>query len=320
MSRRLKWIAASVLAAVLVGGAAAWHHLSRQGRQSERWLAQFGEVANMVHAELLMEFPRAIRESSGVAASKLNPGVFWTHNDSGHGPVLFAVRPADGFIGKVRLDGAVSQDWEDIATGPCLSDVTRTCLYVGDIGDNMAKRSSVAVLVAEEPLVSGPDGIPGELEWTAVSLNYFGGPRNAEALAISRSGDLLVVARRGTVFRASRKDLEAGQDGRRVVLRPDGALPLAPEPPAYSVGTVSAATVTGADLVVKTYGGIQFFRRAGGDAWSRWEATRRPCWVGHLGPMGEGLDVELPDVLYVTQEKAFGSARPAALHRVACPP
>src|SRR4051794_6987818 len=34
---------------------------------------------------------REITESSGLAASRKHPGVFWTHNDSGNGPYIFAI-------------------------------------------------------------------------------------------------------------------------------------------------------------------------------------------------------------------------------------
>lgn len=316
MSRWSRWVVA-ILAAVLTLGAVASWRISRQARQFGKSLVWSEGVANVTHAELLMEFPRAIRESSGVVASVANPGIFWTHNDSGNPPVLFAVRPSDGFTAKIRLDGAGAQDWEDIATGPCLSDISLTCLYVGDIGDNWSRRSSIAVLVAEEPRFSGSDDLPDELEWTAVPLAYVGGSRNAEALAVSEDGDLLVVSRSGVVFSALRKDIEAGLEGDHVVLlHPDGALPRVPEPPGHRLGPVTAAAFSGADLVVKTYQGVHFYRRTA----TRWEATRQPCWVGHLGPVGEGLDVAPPDILYLTREKLFGLARPAALHRVICPP
>ena len=40
-----------------------------------------------------------ITESSGLAASKLHPGVYWTHNDSGDGPYVYAIDSATGTDG-----------------------------------------------------------------------------------------------------------------------------------------------------------------------------------------------------------------------------
>ena len=42
-----------------------------------------------------IEDPR-ITESSGLAASRLHPGVYWTHNDSDDGPYVYAVDSRTG--------------------------------------------------------------------------------------------------------------------------------------------------------------------------------------------------------------------------------
>jgi hypothetical protein len=93
-----------------------------------------------------IENPR-ITESSGVAASRQFPGVFWTHNDGG-GPkrqVLYAINRegkslAEFFVGDVLL-----HDWEDIA----IDDEKH--LFIGDIGNNAAKRKELAVHQIDEP-------------------------------------------------------------------------------------------------------------------------------------------------------------------------
>ena len=48
----------------------------------------------------------AIRESSGLAASRLRPGVFWTHNDSGDKPRLYAFDTAGTHLGCWEAPGA----------------------------------------------------------------------------------------------------------------------------------------------------------------------------------------------------------------------
>ena len=40
------------------------------------------------------------------------------------------------------------EDWEAIAVGPCGS---RTCLFVGDIGDNKARRKHITIHRVTEP-------------------------------------------------------------------------------------------------------------------------------------------------------------------------
>src|SRR4051794_5227814 len=71
----------------------------------------------------------AIRETSGIVASRRHPGIYWVHNDSANAPRLFAVR-RDGTLVREYAVSVPNIDWEDIAT----DDDGR--LYLGDIGNN----------------------------------------------------------------------------------------------------------------------------------------------------------------------------------------
>ena len=86
-------------------------------------------------------------EGSGLAASRLTPGRFWSHNDSGKAE-LFALDAKGKVTGRLQLSGAVVEDWEAVAVGPC---PTGSCIYVADIGDNDAARKSVTVYRVPEP-------------------------------------------------------------------------------------------------------------------------------------------------------------------------
>lgn len=316
MRRRIRRLAAlGACLVVLVAVAAILVHWSRV-KTNRRALEALEQVSNVLSAELLMEFPRKLRESSGVAVSVGNPGLFWTHNDSGHDAILYGVRPADGLVAEIRLTGARARDWEDISVGPCLRDTSKPCVYVGDVGNNFARRTRFALVVIDEPKFDAAGALPAETAWEHLELVYEEGARNAEGLAVSRAGDLLIVAKGGMVFGASRRDLVAGLEGAPVVLRADGSLPLPPEPLDFQAGRVTAATLQDDVLVVRTYHGVLFYRRTE----EGWTSVRQPCWVGHLGPMGEGMDVARPDILYLTREKLLGFERPAALHRVVCSP
>src|SRR5688500_16891805 len=37
------------------------------------------------------DLPRDLKESSGLAQGRSNPGLFWSHNDAGNAPVLYGV-------------------------------------------------------------------------------------------------------------------------------------------------------------------------------------------------------------------------------------
>ena len=46
--------------------------------------------------------------------------------------------------GRVAVTGATVSDWEDLALGSCGG---ASCLYIGDIGDNGARRKSITVFL-----------------------------------------------------------------------------------------------------------------------------------------------------------------------------
>ena len=85
----------------------------------------------------LLEYP-PINEASGVAVSRKNSDVLWTHNDKGDSNRVFACNSQGKHLGVYSIGGATNRDWEDIAVGP--GPVSgQQYLYVGEIGDNSAK-------------------------------------------------------------------------------------------------------------------------------------------------------------------------------------
>src|SRR5215470_17095464 len=99
---------------------------------------------------------RSSKESSWIAASRRNAGVFWTHNDSGDGPFIYAFDRQGKHRGVRRVAGAEAIDWEDMAIGPGPRR-GRSYLYIGDIGDNSKKRSQIAVYRVAEPRITPKD-------------------------------------------------------------------------------------------------------------------------------------------------------------------
>ena len=93
-----------------------------------------------------------ITESSGLAASRCQNDVLWTHNDSDNGAYIYAFKPSGESLGAWKVQNAESEDWEDIAA---YKDKSGKCfLYIGDIGDNESKRSDRLVYRISEPVVS----------------------------------------------------------------------------------------------------------------------------------------------------------------------
>jgi autotransporter-associated beta strand protein len=139
-----------------------------------------------------------INEASGIIASKLNPNILWTHNDSGGSAEVFAMTTAGANRGTYSVSGASANDWEDIAIGPGPVAGVQY-LYIGDIGDNDGDASDVSVYRVAEPTVSDTGSVVnGTLSGTArIRLRYPGGAHDAESLFIDpATRDIYIVSKR----------------------------------------------------------------------------------------------------------------------------
>jgi len=140
----------------------------------------------------------ALTEASGLAESAVNPGVYWTHNDSGDRARLFAIDAASGNLrATLELPGVTATDWEDLAIAP--DSDGNDAFYIADIGDNTAVRGSVTVYRVAEPTLPPAGGAPVTINGGAVSsqrLTYPGGPRDAESLAVGSDGALTIISKR----------------------------------------------------------------------------------------------------------------------------
>ncbi|NEA54572.1 hypothetical protein G3I60_10505 [Streptomyces sp. SID13666] len=131
-----------------------------------------------------------ITESSGLAASHLHKGVYWTHNDSDDGPYVYAVDSATGrTVARVTMRGIDPRDVEAISIGPDGD------IYVGDIGDNLGGTwPHVWIYRFAEPKQLGNTTV----DVIRYTVQYEGGPRNAEAL--------MVHPKTGRVYIASKNE------------------------------------------------------------------------------------------------------------------
>ena len=143
----------------------------------------------------------AIKESSGLVASRSTPGVFWTHNDSGDGPFIYSFDSRGAGKGVWRVTGASARDWEDISAGPG-PESDRSYLYIGDIGDNGEQRSDIVVYRVPEPTITDADTSstktkPQMTEHAEViRLRYPDGKHDAETLMVHPvTGSLFIVTK-----------------------------------------------------------------------------------------------------------------------------
>lgn len=144
---------------------------------------------------------RAVKESSGLAASRTTPGSYWTLNDSGDGPFIYAFDSTAQRQGVWRVTGAKARDWESMAAGPG-PESNRHFLYVGDTGSNSERRTDIVIYRFPEPTITATDTQTSKAKpaLTApadvINLQYPDGGHDAEALLVHpTTGNIYVVTK-----------------------------------------------------------------------------------------------------------------------------
>ncbi|MBG0854420.1 WD40 repeat domain-containing protein [Streptomyces spinoverrucosus] len=128
-----------------------------------------------------------ITESSGLAASRRHPGIYWTHNDSDDGAYLYAVDSATGeTVATLTLTGVGRpRDVEAISIGP------GNQIYVGDIGDNLGGTwDHVWIYQLPEP----EELKDRTVRATQYVVRYSDGARDAESLVVHpKTGRVYII-------------------------------------------------------------------------------------------------------------------------------
>lgn len=226
-----------------------------------------GVLTGQLESDLLLE-------ASGLVASRQNPGVLWSHNDSGGEPRVFAFDISGKHLGIYDLPGAEAYDWEDMAADD-------THLYLADIGDNFKGRSSITVYRAVEPDVS-TDQSPTKKDLTGVTafdLVYPDQAHDAEALLVDpANGDIYIVTKDfdggSLVYRAPAPQDESVATVMELVAELTLALPDMPG--LFLTATGGDVSPDGSAILITAYSGAFWWPRAKSAPF--WEAfSGDPC-------------------------------------------
>ncbi len=246
-----------------------------------------------------------VQESSGVVASRVHDGLWYTHNDSGGKPVLYAFT-LDGVLrGIYPVRGASAIDWEDIAAGPC--PISRdSCLYIGDIGDNARERHFITVYAVEEPKTEGQQTIEVLAAWRAY---YPDGPRNSEALLVQPfSGAIYLVTKEkhghSEVFR-----FPSAPSERPAVLELVANINLPGSSKAARKVTGGDWSMDGSRVVLRTYHRVWEWKAHLDDPERHWKEPAS-AWSTPREPQGEAIAYSPAGDLLTTSE---GSPMPVSL-------
>ncbi len=228
----------------------------------------------------------AITEASGIAASRINPGIYWVHNDSGDSARVFATNLSGAAIGRFQIDGATARDWEDIAVGPG-PELGTNYLYLGDIGGNKG-RSNLSIYRSAEPEVMlGASGVLGSVPAERIDVMYPDGLAwDAEALLVDPvTADIYVVTKGGEASSIVYQ-LAAAQavSGSPQTLREVTSLEL----PAGLDGSVTGGDISpdASVIMLRTYNRVYLWPRLAGESITD-SFSAPPCSV-QIQPESQG--------------------------------
>jgi len=242
----------------------------------------------------------AIKEASGLAASRVHEQVWYTHNDSGGTHHVFALNVDGSLKSTLVLDAIDATDWEDMAIAPATEGAVSQVL-VADIGDNARIRSSVQIHRFSEPSELNEP----EIHLTATSTEYVysdGEAHDAEALLVDPLTQMLLgisksSAGDSTVFAA---DLH-NTDNAPVVLQELLTLNFGSQPLTGSTMlTAGDISPSGQWLLLKTYTHAWIWPRDGNESVANW-LQRTPCAVPlQLELQGEAIAFSADNGAYHT--------------------
>lgn len=211
---------------------------------------------------------KAINEASGLAASRKNDGILYTHNDGSEGKI-YAINLKGELIATIALPARiikVDSDFEDIAVG-IGPEENETYIYFSDAGDNGATRTDKSVIRFPEPTINI------NLKNQAITLDkvdeikfkYDDGLRDSETLMLDPwTKEIILVSKRETFVSAYAL-----------------ANPLTPNNTEYTANKISTlkfgkgsfdgSGVTagdissdGTEILIRDYGSVYYFKREQG--------------------------------------------------------
>lgn len=246
-----------------------------------------------------------IDEASGLAASVVNKGMLWTHNDSGDEARIFLIDGKGICKAVVRLEGVSNRDWEDISVGPGPEE-GQSYVYVGEIGDNRSTYEYKYLYRIPEPIIPIR---PGMIDTTiqvsdSIKFTLEGGPRDTEAVIVDPlSRDIYVFSKNEKknirVFRL--RYPQSTTD----VIEAEYVMPL-------PIVKVNAADISpdGREILIKNYTHVYYWRKEPNEPISS-ALAREPLSLPYTTePQGEAVTFDRAGDGYYTLSEEKKNSRP----------
>jgi hypothetical protein len=208
-----------------------------------------------------------LQEISGMAASRINPNIFWVHNDSGNDSKLFAIDRTGRLRAEFDLQGIKLFDAEDIAVGPG-PDKDKSYVYLADIGDNGASREKKYIFRFPEPDFLETDSVfKGNITSIDVlTFDFPDGKRDAETIMIDPiDRDIVIVSKREENVHVYSSPVP-GNGNSTLIFNKIAVLPYGNEGYNNSGVTGGDISTDGKEVLIKTYSKVYYYRRETNDA------------------------------------------------------
>lgn len=236
-----------------------------------------------------------ITEASGLAASRLNDGILWTHNDHGDKNHLYAMDIHGKDFGIYNLKNAFPNDFEDIAVAPGPIE-NIFYVYLGDIGNNGNTTLIKTIYRFPEPLIdkNQTPQIFSIKAYDTINFVYPDEVKDAETIMVDPlTLDIYVISKEKNIAAVYR--LPYPQETLAVMTAERmGQLYLSK----IVAGDISRS---GEEVLLKTYDNVFYWKRSGNEPIFETVLNGSSYKVPYMAePKGEGLCWGAQDEGYYT--------------------
>nr|WP_294895868.1 hypothetical protein [uncultured Pedobacter sp.] len=199
-----------------------------------------------------------IDECSGLVVSSKSDHLMWVHNDSGDVSRFFLIDDKGNTLATYNYNKDVV-DCEDIALQYLPNGKSR--IFIGDIGDNHAKRDYISVYIMNEPNVSLVSKAEIKIkDVKQLKFAYPDGPRDAECLLVdNRDQKIYIVSKREDSVGVYSTPLNS-KPGKIITLKKETTL-FFDAPRGSKWVTAGDISRNGDEVVIKTYINIYYWDR-----------------------------------------------------------
>ena len=253
-------------------------------------------------------------EVSGLAASTLHNNVLWAINDGGNKAKIYAMNHRGANLGSFTVV-AKNRDWEDMASASIHGE---SYLLIGDIGNNLLRKTEQTIYVVPEPHLDGKAIEPIQPTYT-LKFRYPDKAHNAESMAFADGWIYILTKepqtdRKRQASQVYRISMDLANQNQLQVATKIASLAI----PSKTIEANLIASFMGIDVsqptafsidqqncyaYVLTYRSVYRYKRAQDQSWAEALSQPRKRIHTHSLSQAEALAVSTNGVVWITSEK-----------------